>query len=67
MTISLDNRPHPHRSSRELSPDLTGRSNEIRVSTSLHPDAESYMLMAYETDRQDSIFEQIILAASSLR
>jgi hypothetical protein len=66
LTVSVDNRLHPHRSFRSLSPELTGRPTPTLISTSLHTETDSYKLAAFEAPRQDNIIENILRSVTRI-
>lgn len=53
VTVSLDQRPHPHRMSCSLDSTIKGGLGNVMVSTSLNTEASNYRLLMIETDRQE--------------
>jgi len=60
ITLSLDKRRHPNRVFFNLSPELTESHTELLISTSIHPENESYKFMVVEAKNDKGIIEQIM-------
>ena len=60
MSVSLDNRQHPHRWYMNFDPSITGRNEKMLCSTSLHPKDINNNLLAFERPKEKLSYELLI-------